>query len=65
MKIILGMQVFKLPVRDDWKKILERPAIDAIALEQKVKAILDTVKVEGDTAIQRYTRNLMVLMQMI
>ena len=56
MKIISGMQVFKLPVRDDWKKILERPAIHAAALEQKVRTILDIVQAEGDSALRRYTK---------
>jgi histidinol dehydrogenase len=50
------MQVFKLPQRTEWKKLLARPAIDAIALEHTVKLILDDVKSDGDTAVNRYTK---------
>jgi histidinol dehydrogenase len=50
------MQVFKLPVRDDWKKMLARPMINAVALEEQVRPILDTVKAGGDAAVRRYTK---------
>jgi histidinol dehydrogenase len=50
------MQTFKLPARSEWKKLLARPVIDAAALEQKVKLILDAVKKEGDAALKRYTK---------
>jgi histidinol dehydrogenase len=50
------MQIFKLPARSEWKKILERPAIDAAALEHIVQPILDAVKKEADAAIARYTK---------
>ena len=50
------MQVFKLPERTEWKKLLARPAIDAAALEQKVKLILGEVKAGGDAAVRLYTK---------
>jgi histidinol dehydrogenase len=50
------MQTFKLPGRSEWKKLLARPVIEAAALEQKVKLILDDVKNEGDTAVKRFTK---------
>ncbi|MEP7279176.1 MAG: histidinol dehydrogenase [Bacteroidota bacterium] len=50
------MKVFTLPERTEWKKLLARPAIDAAALEQKVKVILDDVKVGGDEVVKKYSR---------
>jgi len=49
------MQTFKLPPESEWKKILARPVFDASELEQKVKAILNEVRTEGDTAVKKYT----------
>jgi histidinol dehydrogenase len=50
------MQLYQYPDRKDWKKILQRPAIDATVLEQKVKVILGYIKAEGDVAVKRYTK---------
>ncbi len=50
------MQTYKLPQRDEWKKILARPVFDAAALEQKVKTILDEVKTNGDAAVKFFTK---------
>lgn len=51
-----AMQIFKLPAKSEWKKILQRPAIDAAALEHIVQPILDDVRAGGDAAIARYTK---------
>jgi histidinol dehydrogenase len=50
------MQLYNYPDKKDWKKLLQRPAIDAIVLEQKVKVIMGYVKAEGDIAVKRYTK---------
>ncbi len=50
------MQLYKYPDKKDWKALLQRPAIDATVLEQKVKVILGYVKTEGDVAVKRYTK---------
>lgn len=50
------MQLYQYPEKKGWKKILQRPAIDAPLLEQKVKVILGYVKAEGDVAVKRYTK---------
>src|SRR5437773_7217446 len=50
------MQTFKLPARSEWKQILTRPVLDASGLEQKVTAILQEVKAEGDAAVKKYTK---------
>jgi len=50
------MQTFNLPGRNEWKKLLARPVLDAAALEQKVIAILNEVKTGGDAAVKFFTR---------
>jgi histidinol dehydrogenase len=50
------MQIFKLPAKSDWKKLLARPVIDADALEKKVRVILDEVRKSGDIAVKFFTR---------
>ncbi|MEO5683788.1 MAG: histidinol dehydrogenase [Chitinophagaceae bacterium] len=50
------MQVFKLPQRSEWKKILARPVIEAASLEQTVKGILDAIKTGGDAAVKKFTK---------
>jgi len=50
------MQVFRHPEKKEWKTLLARPVIDAAALEQKVRQILDAVKAGGDAAVNRYTK---------
>ena len=50
------MQVFRYPERKEWKAILARPVIDAIALEHKVTQILAEVKAGGDAVVNRYTK---------
>ncbi len=51
------MQIFRFPERDQWKKILARPVLDATILEKKVADILQEVKEQGDAALARYTRD--------
>ena len=50
------MQIFKLPAKSEWKKLLARPVIDAEALEKKVRVILDEVRNSGDIAVKFFTR---------
>ncbi len=50
------MQVFKFPERDEWKKLLARPVLEAASLEQTVRGILEEVKTAGDAAVKRYTK---------
>ncbi|MEO5591911.1 MAG: histidinol dehydrogenase [Chitinophagaceae bacterium] len=50
------MQTFKQPNRSEWKKLLARPVIDAAALEQKVKTILNEVKTGGDASVKFFTK---------
>src|SRR6478735_3998644 len=46
--------VFINPARNEWRSILQRPAFDTKALEEKVSAILADVKLNGDVAVKKY-----------
>src|SRR5689334_15710597 len=43
------------PGRKDWPQLLQRPVIDQTVLFDKVKIILQDVKMNGDEAIKKYT----------
>lgn len=49
------MQVIINPHQETWNSILKRPAIDNSSLQQKVKAVLDDVKLNGNRAVKKYT----------
>jgi histidinol dehydrogenase len=49
------MQLIIYPERKDWKNILQRPVIDTAELNEKVQAVLDDVKTNGDEAVKKYT----------
>jgi histidinol dehydrogenase len=49
------MELIKYSKNKDWRKILQRPAIDSSSLEKKVNKILNEVKKKGDKAIRKFT----------
>ena len=49
------MKVIKNPLRTDWPSLLQRPVFETASLNEKVKAILDEVKANGDAAVRNYT----------
>jgi histidinol dehydrogenase len=49
------MKVIKHPLRKDWARLLQRPAIDNSSLQQTVRAVMDEVKTNGDAAIKHFT----------
>lgn len=49
------MQIIKYPPRSEWKKILQRPAMDTSSLESSVSNILKEVKANGDEAVRRFS----------
>lgn len=49
------MQVIRYPAKSEWQKIVERPTIETESLESIVSQILDDVKLNGDSALKRYT----------
>ncbi len=50
------MRIETYPVRENWKALLQRPAIDNTALLEKVKFVMSEVKQHGDTAVKAYTQ---------
>lgn len=49
------METIKYPAKDIWKTILQRPAIDNTSLEATVQAVLSDIKVNGQSAVNKYT----------
>ena len=49
------LNFIKYPARKSWTEILKRPAIDSYLLEEKVSAILNDVKQNGNAALQKYS----------
>ncbi len=50
------MKLIKYPLKETWPGLLERPSFDAVALQEKVKAVLTDIKQQGDVAVQHYTQ---------
>jgi histidinol dehydrogenase len=48
------MKLFKNPVRQEWSSILVRPTADISEIENRVKPILDEVKLHGDEALRKF-----------
>lgn len=49
------MKVIKNPLVLDWPSLLQRPAFETAQLNDKVRAVLDDIKANGDAAVQKYT----------
>ncbi len=50
------MKIYVNPEQENWQKILQRPAFDYSKLEATVTAILEEVKLAGDIAIKKYSK---------
>ncbi|MCF8361981.1 MAG: histidinol dehydrogenase [Prolixibacteraceae bacterium] len=50
-----GLGVIKYPLKTDWPSLLQRPAFETASLNEKVKAVLDDIKANGDKAVRKYT----------
>lgn len=50
------INVIKYPDRKDWNDITNRPAFDNESLERAVRKILEKVKIKGDKAVRKYTK---------
>jgi histidinol dehydrogenase len=50
-----ALSVFYNPGREEWNSLLQRPALETGQLNEKVKAVLNEIKLEGDAAVKRYT----------
>jgi histidinol dehydrogenase len=51
----VNLGVFSFPSRSDWPSLLKRPVFETASLNEKVKAVLDEVKINGDVAVKKYT----------
>ena len=49
------LKTIKYPNREEWAKIIERPAIDNSHLFETVKSVLEDVRLNGDKAIAAYS----------
>lgn len=49
------MKTYINPSEESRKTLLQRPAIDAVALQEKVRQVLNEVQQNGDVALYRYT----------
>jgi len=49
------MDTINYPLRNEWSKLLQRPAIDTASLEQTVNEVLLEVQKNGDSAIKKFT----------
>lgn len=48
--------IFNHPSKQEWSSILARPSFDASSLLPKVQAIIEDVRVHGDDALLKYTK---------
>lgn len=48
------MIVSRYPLKESWKELLKRPALESSSLEEKIKPILADVKRNGDAALRKY-----------
>ena len=50
------MKTYFYPNIDERKQLLLRPAFDTSSLQEKVKIVLNDVKLKGDTAVKKFTQ---------
>jgi len=50
------MQIVKYPNREDWPELLQRPVLEQLSLEKKVKKVLEKVKSGGDKELKKFTK---------
>lgn len=48
------MNVVKYPSKSEWKTLLSRPALSVEGLYERVQAVLDDVRINGDKALKEY-----------
>lgn len=48
------MKVIAYPPREEWKKLLARPALDVEKLRNTVSTVLNRIRTEGDAAVKEY-----------
>jgi len=51
----MQLQVINKPDPTSWAEIFKRPALDVTALFERVRSILDDVRLNGDAAVKKFT----------
>jgi histidinol dehydrogenase len=51
-----NMQVIEYPKREEWPPLIQRPALERLSLEKKVRKLLLKVKEGGDKAVKKFTK---------
>ena len=51
------MKVIKSPKKEVWPELLQRPVMDQLSLEKKVRKVLQKVKDGGDKALKKFTKD--------
>jgi len=49
------MKIIRYPQKSKWQNILKRPLMDFKIIEKKIKPILDSICLNGDAALKKYT----------
>jgi histidinol dehydrogenase len=50
------MKTIKYPLQQDWKQLLQRPAIDNSSLQANVREVMNEVRKNGDAAVKKFTQ---------
>ena len=50
------MKTYKYPKKENWEEILKRPASSNKNIKDIVKKIINSVKIDGDKALERYSK---------
>lgn len=50
------MKTVLYPERNRWPELLKRPALNNMALTENVRAVMNAVKMDGDVAVRRFTK---------
>lgn len=50
-----NMKAYYNPNKSNWPDLLKRPAFETAQLNEKVKAVLDEIKADGDLAVKKFT----------
>ncbi len=48
------MKIINYPDRSEWKELLSRPAMEVEGLYERVRTVLDDVRLRGDSALKEY-----------
>lgn len=50
------MEIFINPERKTWEKLVKRPELEALNLQSLVQSVFEDIKINGDEAVSRYTK---------